>query len=104
MKRRQFIKQGIAALATLAVGEVILLTPEEAAAASRKISQPEMPPARQPGFSATSPTSPASRRTPSPCREASKACAVPCRLVLSEAGRRISCSSFLIWSTALPSE
>ena len=48
MKRRQFIKQGIAALATLAVGEAILLTPEEAAAASRKISQPDMPPARQP--------------------------------------------------------
>ena len=48
MNRRQFIKQGIAALATLAVGEVILLTPEEAAAASRKISQPDMPPARQP--------------------------------------------------------
>jgi len=33
MERRQFIKSGIGALATLAVGETILLTPQEASAA-----------------------------------------------------------------------
>lgn len=45
MKRRQFIKQGIGALSSLALGELILLTPDEAIAASRKICQPGLAPA-----------------------------------------------------------
>lgn len=47
MKRRAFIKSGMAALSTLAVGEIILLSPEDAAAASGRKDAPPAPAARR---------------------------------------------------------
>jgi len=70
MKRRQFIKRGMAALSTLALGEIILLSPAEAAAATgRKAAQPAAAGRRRIDYRTV-------KRVPSVCLNCSTVCGI----------------------------
>lgn len=69
MKRREFIKHGIGALSSLAVGELILLTPDEATAATHRQRHPAPPTAARIDYRQL-------QRVPSTCLNCSTVCGI----------------------------